>query len=702
MSNFSEQRVFGKYKASEIQNELQAFDVKRSKNSTQRKKNALKKIVSNLTLGNHGEMVKLFPDILDYWRIEDDMEVRTICHEFIRILGPLKPKDAKDALPFILRDLDSRNERLQLMALRTLVTVPLKDFYEEVFRFIDSCLKRSSHSIAITKEAIASLVQLDGTVHDRVLTYLDRLVDIVENTSDNRPGVKVAALKSLYDIHEKNKDMNFLRLTSKMAFSVLSVLPKLDEWETVYALECLTVSAVPESSAEANDMIAMVLSKLQHVNCSVCLNALKFIIYLLNYVDTIKESIMQRCSAAIITLLDKPPELQFLVLRNVTLLLLSRQDSILNLDVPYFFINYDDPIYIKDTKLECLYLLANDKNVHQILDELERYAIDVDSQMSKKTIRAIGNLAIKIGESAADHAVKILLRLLEFGSNSTSQEVISDFKNILRKYPNKFEKYVPTLVKHSAQIEKDIESKNAMIWIISQYYYTLSDYLTDFTYFSSNIKDEPIETQYSILNSCAQIFIREQSKETEKICLDILKKCTEDINNADLRTRAYMYWRLLTLIQDGSSQVTYEIAKEIIDGELPLIELDTRLDPHILQELELDIGSISSIYLKPASQIFRRNKSKYLPKSPALNGGRGTVEVVEDSNTREPITRNFSDISHESFESPIKQPSVQNYDNRADMKSSIKSKIKFGSKNSSLLSKKPNIMKKWRLPLNKD
>lgn len=88
----SEQRVFSRYRANEIRSDLQNVDLKKAKAGTLRRKAALKKIIANLTLGNYAEMIQLFPDILKFWKIEDDLEVKRICHEYIRTIGSIKPR----------------------------------------------------------------------------------------------------------------------------------------------------------------------------------------------------------------------------------------------------------------------------------------------------------------------------------------------------------------------------------------------------------------------------------------------------------------------------------------------------------------------------------------------------------------------------------------------------------------------------------
>lgn len=277
------------------------------------------------------------------------------------MIGALKPQQAREALPFIMDDFKSRDEKLQIMALRTLVLVPVKELSDQTFDCIISLVNHKSPPEQVTRTAIYALLDLDEIDHERVLGLSSILHDIVKAQSSS-PEVIVAALHTLYSIHEKNANMEPFRIPLELAFDMLELLPELNEWNKATVLEVLTTSVVPQHYLDTHEMIELALPYLQQVNTYVVLNSLKFIMYLLNYVDVIKETLAEKLSNSVIALLDKPPELQFLVLRNVILLLLSRESSLLRLDISYFFIEYNDPIYIKDTKLECLYLLANYRN----------------------------------------------------------------------------------------------------------------------------------------------------------------------------------------------------------------------------------------------------------------------------------------------------------------------------------------------------
>ena len=73
-------------------------------------------------------------------------------------------------------------------------------------------------------------------------------------------------------------------------------------------------------------------------------------------------------------------------------------------EIRVFFCNYQDPLYVKLEKLEIMIKLSDLKNVDQLLLELKDYAQEVDVAFVRKSISAIGRVAIKL-ERAADRCI---------------------------------------------------------------------------------------------------------------------------------------------------------------------------------------------------------------------------------------------------------------------------------------------------------
>lgn len=88
--------------------------------------------------------------------------------------------------------------------------------------------------------------------------------------------------------------MEPFRIPLELAFDMLELLPELNEWNKATVLEVLTTSVVPQHYLDTHEMIELALPYLQQVNTYVVLNSLKFIMYLLNYVDVIKETLARK------------------------------------------------------------------------------------------------------------------------------------------------------------------------------------------------------------------------------------------------------------------------------------------------------------------------------------------------------------------------------------------------------------------------
>jgi vesicle coat complex subunit len=137
----------------------------------------------------------------------------------------------------------------------------------------------------------------------------------------------------------------------------------------------------------------------------------------------------------------------------------------MNLVLSYF--SFTDPACIKSTKVDVLILLATEQNQAAIVSELTEYVSDVDPDLARQAIRAIAKVGIRI-PSAVDGSITSLLGLLElktsmlfsasdlslvsrliciFVSDYVTAQVCTMLKDILRKYPDRYEEVIPALEK---------------------------------------------------------------------------------------------------------------------------------------------------------------------------------------------------------------------------------------------------------------
>jgi vesicle coat complex subunit len=378
------------------------------------------------------------------------------------------------------------------------------------------------------------------------------------------------------------------------------------------------MSYVPQESGEALLLAERISPRLSHSNSAVVLTCIRVILYLMNYIADQKQitALCKKLSPPLVTLLAKGPEVQYLALRNA-LLILQRRPEVLRNDIRVFFCKYNDPIYVKVTKLELIFMLANEKNIDEVLTELREYATEIDVHFVRKAVRAIGKLAIKI-EPAARQCITLLLELVATKITYIVQEATVVIKNIFRKYPNQYESIIGILCEHLDSLDEP-EAKAAMVWVIGQYADRIENseaLLEDFLY---SFAEEPVEVQLALLTATVKLFIQRPTKGQELVP-KVLKWATEETDNPDLRDRAYMYWRLLSTDMNA--------AKQIVMSEKPAITAESeRLDPQTLEEMCLNVGTLATVYLKPVQTVFRSARPRRLQESPALQ--RNTLPPTE-------------------------------------------------------------------------
>ena len=85
---------------------------------------------------------------------------------------------------------------------------------------------------------------------------------------------------------------------------------------------------------------------------------------------TLTKQLVRKMAPPLVTLLSNPPEVQWVALRNINLLLQKRPD-ILSSEMRVFFCKYNDPLYVKVEKLDIMVRLAGESNVDALLSELK-------------------------------------------------------------------------------------------------------------------------------------------------------------------------------------------------------------------------------------------------------------------------------------------------------------------------------------------
>jgi AP-1 complex subunit beta-1 len=118
-----------------------------------------------------------------------------------------------------------------------------------------------------------------------------------------------------------------------------------------------------------------------------------------------------------------------------------------------------------------------------------RYATEIDVDFVRRAVRAIGLCALKIPE-ASERSINVLLDLVNSKVNYVVQEAVCVIKDILRKYPNRYENVIPTLAENLDALD-DPAARASLIWMIGEYAEKITNAAELLETFVESFKDEP-------------------------------------------------------------------------------------------------------------------------------------------------------------------------------------------------------------------
>ncbi|KAJ2740937.1 hypothetical protein GGI20_005524, partial [Coemansia sp. BCRC 34301] len=567
----------------------------------QRKKVAMKKVVANMTMGN--DMSPLFQEVIACMGIPD-LEVKKMVYLFLINYARARAEIANLAVNGFEDDVNDPNPLVRAMAIRTMGYIYVERVIESLIDPLRHCLRDRDPYVRKT----AAMAVLKLSMFDRSLVEEERFLDMLKDLlADSNPSVVANAVAALTEISERSPHIK-LKLNMKIANKLITALNECNEWGQIYILESL-MYVVPQDSSDAETIVERIMPRLQHGNSGVVLVSVKVIAYMMNYVSQVEtlEPILRKLSPPLVTLLTSGPEVQYVTLRNIQLLL-QRWPTILQNQLRAFFCKYDDPIYVKLAKLEVILSLTTEENARVVLTELTEYATEIDVDFVRKAVRSIGRIAIKI-ELAADRCVRALLDLIQTKVNYVVQEAIVVIRDIFRKYPNRYESIIGALCENLDSLDEP-EARAAMIWIIGQYADRIDNSDVVLGTFLESFLDDTAEVQLALLTAIVKLFIMRPTA-GQDLVPRVLKWATEDVDSPDIRDRGFIYWRLLS--------TDPEMARTVVLSDKPEITAEgEKLDMPLLEELLLQVGTLSSIYRKPPSTFIPFAKKRVLGMSPAL------------------------------------------------------------------------------------
>ena len=564
-----------------------------------RQKTAVKKIISAMTIGR--DVSKLFPNVVKCI-ITPDLELKKLVYLYIINYARVKPLETLLAVNALKRDASdfNGNPLTRAIAVRTMGCLGV----EEIMQFLCDPLKdalndKDPYVRKTGALCVAKIYDINAQLAEDQFGFVEKIQGMLEEETNAM--VLANCISALIEI-STTKGKDILNVNWNKCRHLMSALHENNEWTQIYLLEGISRYS-PTKQDEINEMIERIIPCVSHSNAGVVLSVIKILIKLLDLVEnpeTIR-TVCKKITPSLVTLLSSEPEIQYVALKNINILI-QKRPIIFEKDIKIFFSSFTEPLYNKLEKLEIIYKLVSMNNIDLVLNELREYASDVDVQFVRRSVKLIGQCAIKL-EKAAQRCVETLVELVKTQVSFVIQEAIIGLKDIFRRYPNTFEGAM-TIINENLRTLDDPEAKAALIWIIGEYSDRIEGAENQLIKFIDNLKEEPYIIQINILDSATKTFLKCQSEESYNILNQVFDFCTKECENPDVRDRGYMYYRLMT--------IDPQLASRIIVNEKPKINEDASgFDDNLLAILMDNLGTMSTIYEKPPESFVKKTKEKY-------------------------------------------------------------------------------------------
>jgi vesicle coat complex subunit len=564
-----------------------------------RQKTAIKKIISAMTIGR--DVSKLFPNVVKCI-ITPDLELKKLVYLYIINYARVKPLETLLAVNALKKDASdfNGNPLTRAIAVRTMGCLGV----EEIMQFLCDPLKdalndKDPYVRKTGALCVAKIYDINSQLAEDQFGFVEKIQGMLEEETNAM--VLANCISALIEI-STTKGKDILNINWNKCKHLMSAIHENNEWTQIYLLEGISRYS-PTKQDEINEMIERIILCVSHSNAGVVLSVIKILIKLLDLVEnpeTIR-SVCKKITPSLVTLLSSEPEIQYVALKNINILI-QKRPIIFEKDIKIFFSSFTEPLYNKLEKLEIIYKLVSMNNIDIVLNELKEYASDVDVQFVRRSVKLIGQCAIKL-EKAAQRCVETLVELVKTQVSFVIQEAIIALKDIFRRYPNTFEGAM-TIINENLRTLDDPEAKAALIWIIGEYSDRIEGAENQLIKFIDNLKEEPYIIQINILDSATKTFLKCQSEESYNILNQVFDFCTKECENPDVRDRGYMYYRLMT--------IDPQLASKIIVNEKPKINEDASgFDDNLLAILMDNLGTLATIYEKPPELFVKKTKEKY-------------------------------------------------------------------------------------------
>ncbi|EFJ15530.1 hypothetical protein SELMODRAFT_118138 [Selaginella moellendorffii] len=633
------------------------------------KAQGLKRLIALMAQGQ--DVSTFFPQVVK-GVASQSLEVKKLVYIYLVHYADKRPDEALLSINSFQRDLSDINPLVRAWALRAMSGIKVRAVGPLVIMAANKCARDPSPYVRrCAANAVSKIHSMGDEQH-----FDELLVSILLN--DNYPGVAGAAAQAFISVCPERYS-----LLSSSFRKLCGLLYEADEWGQISLMDILMRYIVakygvvrdfssanvefsclqqaheenggdfykadttfPDERWEVRLMLSSTLSLLRSQNSAVVLQAAVIHWYFSpgNELSNIVKPLL--------FLLRSSLDARHVVLANI-LSFSKCEPSLFEAYFEDFFICSSDSQAIQALKLDILTNIVSDLSATQILQELEAYIRNPNSQLAADAVNSIGRCALRLSSTVAI-CTKGLLKLVVSRSSHSGREqyspgrgrvvvqAVSSLRAIMQKHPAEQDQVILHLLRNLNHILEPT-AREVVIWMIGEQAIArpaLAEGIpVALRYLAKTFANESNGTKLQVLNCLAKIISSSQRCSSLKTVLLILQYILDlaacDLNY-DVRDRAW-------------------ILRVLLAGHLDAIKHHSSYDAD-----------------PPANSMFLRQKS--VPVLPSLSlqpstflPGSMSHMVQHMSPGYRPLPRErYTDLSPSSPTLPERQPELQSQSESTD------------------------------------
>jgi len=377
-------------------------------------------------------------------------------------------------------------------------------------------------------------------------------------------------------------------------YNLLNRVRSFSEWGQCLVLE-LVAAYKPHSADEMFDIMNLLEDRLRHNNSAVVLATTRVFLTLTLEHEDVHQAVYERIKAPLFTLAAAGSgEVAYAVWAHLHLLVL-RAPVLFAGDYKQFYCRASDGAAVKRLKLEMLTAVADASNTYDIVTEVSEYVTDVDVWTSRRSVRAIG--AIAVNSSDVVGIVDRLLTFLDLGSDYVVSEALVVVKDVLRRYPERAEACIAAVSALPAAAVSEPAGRAAYAFVMGEYGCVLPEAPYALEPLLLTLGEEAsAAVRLELLTAAVKLFLARPGESQRMLGAALAQGCADA--DMDVRGRALLYYRLL---RDGGA----EAARAVVCRPRPpaLVAFEADAASELRDRLFSEFNSLAVLYAKPAASF---------------------------------------------------------------------------------------------------